>query len=84
MFAGETSRCTSPSGLPFGVAQLVRVVERGRGVGADARDQRRRQRLLLAVLEQLAGVDAVDELHRDEVVVVDLSEVVDVDDVRVR
>ena len=39
---------------------------------------------LLAVLEQLPGVHAVDELHRDEVVVLDLSELVDVDDVRVR
>ena len=64
------------------IAQLVRVVEGGRGVGADPGDHRRRDALLLAVLEQLAGMDAVHELHRDEVIGVDLPEVVDVDDVR--
>ena len=65
-------------------AELVGVVQRGRGVGAEPGDHRRRQPVGLAVEpEQLAGVDAVDVLHRDEVVGVDLSEVVDVDDVRV-
>jgi len=39
-------------------------MQRVRGIGADARDKRRRQPLLL--LEQLPGVDALDVLHRDE------------------
>jgi hypothetical protein len=70
--------------LAVGRAELVRVVERCRRVRTDARDQRDRQALVIAVLEQLAGVHAVDELHRDEVVVLDFAELVDVDDVGVR
>jgi len=56
------------------VAQLVRVVQRRRGIRADAREQDVRQALALGQLEQLAGVHAVDEFHREEVVVIDFAE----------
>ena len=71
-----------PVALAVRTLQLVRVVQRRRGIRPDPGDQGGRHPLALEVLEQLPGVDAVDVLHRDEVVGLDLSEVVDVDDVR--
>jgi hypothetical protein len=69
---------------PVTVAQLVGVVEPGARVGPDARHQHVRHALGLGMLDEVAGVDPVDVLHGDEVVLVHLSEVVDVDDVGVR
>ncbi len=73
-----------PERPPVDVLLPVRVGERAGGVGADARHEDGRDGLGGRVLDQLAGVHAVDELHRDEEALLELPELVDVDDVRVR
>jgi hypothetical protein len=80
---GETSRWTSPSGVPSASLEAMGVGQGAGGVGADPRDQGWRQAIGHHLGHELAGVDAVDVLHRDEEVAVDLPELVDVDDVRV-
>ena len=87
MFCGEMSRWTMFSGAAVEVALLVRVGE----AGAHAEHDRERvleRELGDALLPHLphdrAKVLAVHVLHRDEVSAVDLPDVEDLDDVRVR
>jgi hypothetical protein len=64
-------------------AQFVDIVQRRGRIRADPRDHRRRHPVGAAAPDHIAGVHAVDILHRDEVVGVDLAEVIDLHDVRV-
>jgi hypothetical protein len=62
----------------------MRVIERARGLRRDPHTQRQRQVLgRRAVRERAREVGAVHVLHRDEVGAVGLSEIEDLDDVRV-
>ncbi len=70
-------------GAALEVLLTVRMIERRGETRTDQQRQAERQRAALGAraVQDRAQVLAVDELHRDEVVVADLAEVVDVDDV---
>ena len=70
--------------LSVAVAQIVRVLQTGRGLRDDLQDLREREQLvqLGRALGDAAQVRAVDELHRDEVVPVRLAQIENRDDVR--
>ena len=71
--------------FPIRAAELVRAVQRRGRIRTDPRDERGREPIgSTACVEELARVDALDVLHRDEEISGDFSELVDMDDVRVR
>ena len=87
-FCGDTSRCTMLSGAPFEIALLVRIREARRRRRARSRARApsgtRGRSCVFICADDGSQVLALDVLHRDEVRAVDLPDVEDLDDVRVR